>query len=188
MASEFQRRKVAVVFQAMDTDGDGFLTESDFAELTMRWTELRRAAPGTRDHQKLVNIMMGWWETLLAASDQDRDNKVTPDEVLLVVDRLPAMLDVVTATARVMFEAIDENADNEITAGEYRQLIEAWTGRATDTDEVFARLDIDGDGRLTQEDFALLWAEFWAGDDPEAPGTWVFGDFDLPELSPATSG
>src|SRR3954447_16886081 len=109
MASEFQRRKVAVVFQAMDTDGDGFLTESDFAELTMRWTELRRAAPGTRDHQKLSTIMMGWWQTLLAVSDEDRDGRVSPDEVLLVVDRLPAMLDVVTDTARVMFEAIDEN-------------------------------------------------------------------------------
>ncbi|HEX6345845.1 EF-hand domain-containing protein [Umezawaea sp.] len=183
MASEFQRRKVAVVFEAMDTDGDGFLTESDFTELTMRWTELRRAAPGTRDHQRLSSIMMGWWETLLAASDTDRDEKVTPDEVLLVVDRLPSMLDVVTTTARVMFEAIDENADNEITAGEYRQLIEAWTGRRTDTDAVFARLDLDGDGRITQEEFALLWAEFWAGDDPDAPGTWVFGDVDLPGLS-----
>ncbi|MFD9737390.1 EF-hand domain-containing protein [Umezawaea sp. NPDC059074] len=183
MASEFQRRKVAVVFGAMDTDGDGYLTESDFTELTMRWTELRRAAPGTRDHARLSAIMMGWWHTLLAVSDQDRDGKVTPEEVLIVVDRLPAMLDVVTDTARAMFEAIDENADNEITAGEYRQLIEAWTGRKADTDDVFARLDRDGDGRLTQEEFTLLWAEFWAGDDPEAPGTWVFGDFELPALS-----
>ncbi|MET1073139.1 MAG: EF-hand domain-containing protein [Umezawaea sp.] len=180
MASEFQRRKIAVVFEAMDTDGDGFLTESDFAELTRRWTELRRAAPGTRDHARLSSIMMGWWHTLLEASDLDRDNKVPIEEVLYVVERLPTMLDVVTGTARAMFEAIDENADNEITAGEYRQLIQAWTGSRTDTDEVFGRLDLDGDGRLTEDEFALLWAEFWAGDDPSAPGTWVFGDFDLP--------
>jgi hypothetical protein len=46
--------------------------------------------------------MMGWWDALLAASDRNRDDKVTLDEVLLVVDRLPAMLEAVTATADTM--------------------------------------------------------------------------------------
>ena len=79
-----------------------------------------------------------------------------------------------------MFEAIDENADGAISAAEYRQLIETWNGCATDTDEIFPLLDLDADGQISQHEFTALWTEFWAGDNPDAPGTWVFGRFPLP--------
>lgn len=173
MASDFQRRKVSTVFEAMDADGDGYLTEPDFQALAGRWTAIRGPAGGDR----LTEIMLGWWETLRAAADEDRDDRVTVDEVLRVVDRLPAMLDAVRATAVAMFEAVDADGDGRIAAAEYRQLVEAWNGRPTDTDEVFPLLDADGDGFIDAEEFVALWTEFWAGDDPSAPGTWVFGRF-----------
>ncbi|MCK2242649.1 MULTISPECIES: EF-hand domain-containing protein [unclassified Crossiella] len=171
MATDLQRRKVSRVFAALDANGDGFLEESDFAALAARWIQVR----GPGDHQLLEQIMLGWWATLLAASDLDRDNKVTLDEVLLVVDELPGMPEAVTGTAAAMFEAIDANQDGLISAAEYRQLIEVWNGRPTDTDAIFPALDADGDGRLSHEEFSDLWYEFWAGDDADAPGTLVFG-------------
>lgn len=178
MASEFQRRKIAGVFGAMDVDGDGFLEEADFAALTARWIAIR----GAGDHTRLTAVMMGWWETLLATSDLDRDAKVTLDEVLLVIDRLADMPGAVIGTAEAMFEAIDEDADGRISAEEYRRLIEAWSGRPTDTDEIFPLLDLDGDGHVSKEEFIRLWTEFWSGDDPDSPGTWVFGRFDAPMI------
>jgi Ca2+-binding EF-hand superfamily protein len=176
MASEFQRRKIAGVFAAMDADGDGYLEESDFAALTARWITIR----GTGGRIRLTTIMMGWWDTLLAASDVDRDDKVTLEEVLLVVDRLGAMTTPVVETAEAIFEAVDEDADGRICPDEYNQLIEAWSGRPADTDEIFHLLDGDGDGRLSKDEFTALWREFWAGDDPDAPGNWIFGRFELP--------
>jgi hypothetical protein len=182
VASDFQRRKIAGVFTAMDADRDGFLEQADFEALTARWTRIRDWAPGSEGHARLTAIMMGWWDTLLAASDLDRDNKVTLDEVLFVVDQLGAMSVAVAVTATAMFEVIDENADGTISAAEYRQLIEAWNGCETDTDEIFSLLDLDGDGGLSQQEFTELWTEFWAGDDPDSPGTWVFGRFEQPIL------
>lgn len=179
MASEFQRRKIAGVFEAMDVDGDGFLQESDFAALTARWTAIR----GPGDHTRLTAIMMGWWRALLAAADHDGDEKVTLDEVLLLVDRLGEMPDEVAGTAEAMFEAVDENADGRISSEEYNRLIEGWNGSRTDTDEIFPLLDLDGDGHLSEQEFVRLWTEFWSGDDPDAPGTWVFGRFELPMIS-----
>jgi Ca2+-binding EF-hand superfamily protein len=170
MASDFQRHKVAGVFHAMDVDRDGFLEQSDFEALTARWIAIRESG-----HDRLTAIMMGWWDVLLAASDRDRDGKATLDEVLLVVDQLPTMIDAVHATAKAMFEAIDENADGRISAAEYRQLIETWNGVPTGTDEIFPLLDENGDGFLSEPEFTALWTEFWIGDDPESPGTWVFG-------------
>ncbi|MFI5614537.1 EF-hand domain-containing protein [Amycolatopsis sp. NPDC051903] len=180
MASELQRRKITTVFDAMDVDGDGFLTESDFQALTDRWTHTRGLAPGSPEARRLTEIMMGWWTTLLAASDIDRDDKVTLDEVLLVVDQLGDMPGAVRATASAMFEAVDENGDGRISREEYRRLIETWNGTATDTDTVFPVLDLDGDGYVSAAEFTEHWVEFWAGDDAAAPGTWVFGRFELP--------
>lgn len=176
MASEFQRKKIAGVFDAMDADGDGFLEETDFAALTDRWIAIR----GAGDHARLSAFMMGWWTTLRAASDRDGDGRVTLDEVMLLVDRLGGMPDAVIGTAEAMFDAVDEDGDDRISAREYRRLIEGWNGRATDTDEVFPLLDLDGDGHLSRTEFTRLWTEFWSGDDPDAPGTWVFGRFEPP--------
>ena len=174
MASELQRRKVAGVFDAMDVDGDGFLEQEDFEALARRWTAIADGSASV----ELTEIMLGWWETLLATSDRNRDNKVSLDEVLLVVDRLPGMLDAVKGTAAAMFTAIDRNGDDRISGEEYRRLIETWSGRQADTGAVFHRLDLDGDGYLSRAEFSAFWVEFWSGDDPTSPGTWVFGRFD----------
>jgi Ca2+-binding EF-hand superfamily protein len=175
MATDFQRRKISGVFGAMDADDDGYLTESDFRALTSRWLDVRGTDGSTPEGEKLATIMMGWWAALLGASDRDRDGKVTLDEVLDVVDALPKMPGAVTGTADAMFEAVDENGDGAISADEYHRLIAAWNGVDTPTGEVFAHLDLDGDGRLSRDEFTGHWYEFWAGDDPAAPGSWVFG-------------
>lgn len=183
MASELQRRKTALVFTAMDVNSDGFLERADFAALAERWTVNRGLTPEDPEAARLSAIMMSWWETLLAASDINRDDKVTLDEVLLVVDQLPTDLAPVAGTAAAMFEAMDADGDGRISAAEYHELIETWNGVPTGTDEVFALLDLDGDGHLSQDEFVRLWTEFWAGDDPNAAGTWVFGRFELPLAS-----
>jgi hypothetical protein len=175
MASEFQRSKVASVFDAMDRDDRGHLTEDDFTALAARWTAYCGDAPGTERYDRLHAVMTGWWSALSAASADPA--RVLLDDVLTVVDLLPGMLDAVTGTAEAMFEAVDENGDGEISRVEYRRLIEVWNGRTTDTDEVFDLLDLDGDGHLSREEFRALWTQFWAGDDPREPGTWVFGRF-----------
>jgi Ca2+-binding EF-hand superfamily protein len=170
MASDFQRSKIARVFAAMDADGDGYLTEGDFRALTARWITLR----GDGDHTQLTTVMMGWWATLRDAAGT---GQVAIDDVLTVVDQLGQMPQAVTGTAEAMFEAVDENADGRISPAEYRQLIEAWNGRETDTSEVFTLLDLNQDGYLSRSEFTGHWTEFWAGDNPAASGSWVFGSF-----------
>jgi Ca2+-binding EF-hand superfamily protein len=173
MASDFQRSKVSGVFEALDRDGRGHLVEGDFEALAARWTALRGVTPGSEHDERLRTIMRGWWESLSAAAPDGV--RVALADVMAVVDRLPAMAEAVAATADAMFEAVDENDDGRIDRAEYRRLIEAWNGRATDTDAVFALLDLDGDGHVSRDEFRQLWTQFWAGDDPQAPGTWVFG-------------
>ncbi|MFD9702075.1 EF-hand domain-containing protein [Lentzea sp. NPDC059081] len=165
MASEFQRHKVAPVFEAMDANGDGYLAEDDFEALTARWVELRGG-----DEAMLSQVMMGWWEALRSAAGRDR---VSLDDVLGVVDVLPDSPEAVFGTADAMFTAVDANHDDYVSQDEYRAMIRAWLGHDGPVD--FARLDLDGDGRLSRHEFVQLWMEFWAGDDAGAPGSYAFG-------------
>jgi Ca2+-binding EF-hand superfamily protein len=170
MASDFQQDKISRVFAAMDVDGDGYLTENDFQALTARWTALR----GRGDQARLTAAMMGWWASLRDAAGADQ---VTLGDVLAVVDQLGQMPEAVTGTAEVMFDAVDEDTDGRVSPAEYRQMIEAWTGGQADTSAAFTLLDLNGDGYLSRSEFAEHWTEFWAGDNPDAPGSWVFGTF-----------
>ncbi|SDM57214.1 EF-hand domain-containing protein [Allokutzneria albata] len=176
MASDLQRRKIAPVFSAMDADSDGLLTESDFRALTDRWTALRGAEPGSDAHALLTAVMMGWWAALLAGAGPDGET-VTLADVLAVAERLPSMRDAVVGTANAMFNAVDRDGDGEVSAAEYGEMIEGWTGTRGDSAEVFPLLDADGDGRLSRAEFADLWFEFWAGDDSGARGNLVFGRY-----------
>ncbi|MBB4964386.1 EF-hand domain-containing protein [Saccharothrix violaceirubra] len=171
MASDLQRKKTALVFTAMDVNGDGFLERRDFDALAERWSALR----GGADTAELREVLTSWWYALQLVTDADGDRRVTLDEAQSVSDRLAEKKGLVMATARSIFDAVDEDGDGRVTAAEYNQLIQAWTGRAAFTDDVFRLLDLNGDGTLSKAEFQRHWVEFWTGDDASAPGTHVFG-------------
>ena len=178
MASEFQRRKVAGVFYAMDADGNGLLEEDDFEQLTARWVGIRGWEPGSTDYDRMRAIMMGWWGALLMLSDHNKDGVVSLDELMQVVDRLQGMDAELVAMADAMFDAIDEDGDGQIAVAEHKQIVWAWKGSDDGVEEIFPRLDTNGDGHLSREEFRALWSGFWRGDDPNSPSQWVFGPYD----------
>ncbi|TDD62649.1 EF-hand domain-containing protein [Kribbella antibiotica] len=177
MATDFQRRKVAGVFAAMDADGNGYLEEADFQALTERWVGLRDWEPGTADYDRMSSIMMGWWSAISTLSGAENSDKVSLDELMTVVDQLPAMDDAIYATADAMFDAIDQNGDDRIALTEHKQVVYAWKGSDDGIEEVFPQLDLNGDGHLSRGEFRDLWADFWRGDDQSAPSQWVFGPY-----------
>ncbi|WP_069464168.1 EF-hand domain-containing protein [Actinacidiphila rubida] len=177
MASVFQERKLKGMFDAFDADGDGYLREDDFRALTARWSRLPGVGPGTELRGRVETLLMSWWGALLEAGDANGDGSVDLAEVLVLVDLLPGMAEDVTATAGVVFDAIDTDGDGRISPEEHRRLVETWNGEPVDMTGVFPLLDPNGDGYLSREEFALLWRQFWISDDPAEPGNWLCGRF-----------
>ncbi len=175
MASEFQRRKMAGMFEAMDADANGYLEREDFEALTERWADIRGWQPGSEDYERMRGICMAWWYGLLAMGDENHDGQVSFDELMMLVDQLGAMRAEVYATADAMFDAIDESGDGTISIDEHKQVVKVWKGSDDGVEEVFSQLDLDGDGSLSRDEFRELWFEFWAGADEAAPGRFVFG-------------
>lgn len=177
MTSVFQERKLRGMFDALDTDGDGYLREDDFRALVGRWSRLPGVGPGTELRSRMEALLMGWWAALLEAGDASGDDVVDMDELFVLVDRLPSMLADVTATAEAVFDAVDTNGDGRISPEEHRRLVETWNGGSVDMTGVFELLDRNGDGHLGREEFAVLWRQFWTSDDPVEPGNWLCGRF-----------
>jgi hypothetical protein len=168
---------VAGVFHAMDVNHDNFLEEDDFEALTARWNDVRGYEPGSPDHERMTAIMMGWWAALLAGADQNGDEKVTLDEVMLLVDQLPDLRDQVRATAESMFDAVDRDGDGGVDLVEYKEMIRVWKQSDSGTEEIFPLLDLNSDGRISREEFSTLWCGFWIDDDESSSAKWIFGPF-----------
>ncbi|MET9481600.1 EF-hand domain-containing protein [Streptomyces sp. NPDC006638] len=180
MASTFQERKLRTMFAAFDTDGDGYLREGDFRALVARWNHLPGVDPGTELRDRVETLLMGWWAALLETGDTNGDGAIDMGELLALVDKLPAMVADVTATAETVFDAVDANGDGVISPEEHRRLVETWNGRPMDLTGVFELLDLNGDGHLSREEFALLWRQFWMSDDPAEPGNVLCGRLPAP--------
>ncbi|MFG3281300.1 EF-hand domain-containing protein [Streptomyces sp. NPDC048111] len=175
MASAFQELKLTEMFAALDADGDGCLREDDFTALVARWCRLPAVRERPELRARVETLLMGWWAALLEEGDADGDGAIDMAELLVVVDKLPAMVAEVTATAHTVFDAVDANGDGRISPEEHRTLVETWNGRPVDMTGVFERLDLDGDGHLGRDEFALLWRQFWMSDEPREPGKWLCG-------------
>ncbi|MFB8348802.1 EF-hand domain-containing protein [Streptomyces niveus] len=177
MASAFQERKLKGMFAAFDADDDGYLRQQDFVALVARWSRLPGVEPGTELRARVESLLMGWWAALVEVGDANGDGAVDLEEMLALVDRLPAMVADVTATADTVFDATDTNGDGRISPEEHQRLVETWNGQPVDMTGVFELLDLNGDGHLSREEFALLWRQFWISDDPAEPGNWLCGRF-----------
>jgi Ca2+-binding EF-hand superfamily protein len=77
----------------------------------------------------------------------------------------------------VLFDAVDPSGDGVITPAEYRSFLAIYQVDGPQADEIVARLDLDGDGQVSRDEFASLWMEFCFSEDESSPGNWLFGPY-----------
>ncbi len=179
--SAFPDQKAARIFQAFDTDGDGFIEQGDFELAAARLGEEFGQKADSPAVQQLTQLHVQLWQQL-APLDTDQDGRVSLAEYQAASSATKALDDPATLIQgyRPVFEAItqiaDADGDGKLTQDEYARLSTSHLGLAEDqAREAFSRLDKDGDGLITIDEMVEALHDYHLNDAPDSAGSWLLG-------------
>jgi hypothetical protein len=178
MLSETMQRKLKSVARRWDDNGDGFVEEDDYAIAAGRLAALSGYPSDSPEYGGILRALMAGWE-LMRQFDTDGDGRVSPEECLGGFEAIhadPARYEeVIVAPSKGIFDLLDADHDGRISAAEHEAFLRAFNASDDEVSTSFAHIDFDEDGYLSRVDFLQLVDQFFRSDDPDLPGTWLFG-------------
>ena len=182
MFSDLRKRKLTRFFNVLDRDGDGTITSADPEMVITNLASIRKLSPGMPKYDTFRAGFLAYWDDLMKRSDANDDGVVTLDEWLAYHEQMLADEQkfeyTVAFSAGIMFALMDVDDDGKITLEEYGEWMKAWGMNAESLSaDIFAKLDRNGDGTLSQSEVLALTHEFYYSEDPDAPGNWAMGQY-----------
>ncbi|MFJ2862917.1 oxygenase MpaB family protein [Kitasatospora sp. NPDC087314] len=164
--------------EVLDQTGDGFITVHDLRAMAHNvcWQlDLDEAAEA-----RVYEAFDGWWEQLRVAMDANGDGQVSREEFVAATvagcDRDPAYLEQGLLPAlRAVFTAADTDGSGFLEADEYRAVFGGPRVHPAELSHGFRQLDVDGDGRITLEEFLHGFTEFFTARAESTPGSQLLG-------------
>jgi Ca2+-binding EF-hand superfamily protein len=175
MADTAIELKVKNLFNAMDTNNDGYVEWADYQRAVDRYLTTFRTDRDTRKGLALqVGYQMLWLELLRHAN---REQRLARDEY--VAANRAASLDtsrfnMVEGIPHALFDIIDSDDDNKISEEEFSQLMKLWGVTASDETETFTMLDRDKDGYISRQEFLRAGWKLAYSADLATPGSLYF--------------
>ena len=170
-------RKRAHFFGLLDRDGNGFIEQGDFDHVIQNYARYAGWEPGSEPYERFRTYVMGVWDALSAGADADHSGSVSPEEFIALFSQLESYPDQVAMMATTAFDVLDTSGSGTISLDEYRAFREAYGVDNANADEHFSRLDADDDSLISRDEFTVLMVDFFLSDDPDVPGSLLFGDY-----------
>jgi hypothetical protein len=179
MLTDFQKRKLNVLFNLYDVDKDGFEEQADFEQIVQNLATTLRIQPGSPEHTRLYAAHVAVWNNVQQLVGSPGSQRVARGEYLAGYDRLLSakgnFLAAVGSWSDSLIELSDRDGDGRLSQQEYVANLRSFNVDEAAANEAFRRLDLDGDGYLTHDEISRSVEEFFYSDDPEAPGNWLVG-------------
>ena len=182
MLTDLQKRKLKRFFAVWDANGDGTITKEDPEQVAQNLATLQGLEPGSPAYEGFLSGFMTYQDDFIKTVDIDESGRVTLEEWLAYHDEMLQSEERFQGSALMtigaMFQLMDRDADGKITLEEYGAWMKAFgIGEQDITKDVFQKLDVNGDGTLSEEETLQLTREFFYSDDPDARGNWALGAF-----------
>ena len=179
--SSWQQEKLGFLFDLFDNNGDGRLEENELFTVVDRlwletgWPENSRVVRHVQSRWKAMTASLfrerssltreHWLEALAQILSRDRENRVKAESYRGPVEEF----------AQMLFMLLDRDRNGEIALEEFLLLFYAIGQRDEEAEEIFQRLDLDGDGALSKREIEDLALEFFHSPKPGNSGDWLFG-------------
>ncbi|MGW6054311.1 EF-hand domain-containing protein [Streptomyces sp. NPDC055189] len=178
--TELRKRKYERWFHAADVDGDSAITRQDVVTMSERYVQARGLLPDSPQARQMYETMHGFWESVIAPADADKDDRVTAGELTqafaATFTNRAHYAEELGPVADRFFDLADADGDDAISLTEFTHIFGS-TGRAADDEcaEVFNALDLDTSGTLSRIEYHKAVCEFFYGDNPRSPANNIFG-------------
>jgi hypothetical protein len=178
-ASDLQVRKLHRWFASFDTDGDGVIDVLDFTGMAQVYCEAYEVPPRSDTWRRMHQHALIVWRALEQRTGAAHPAKLTRDEWVAWLgtsEYTDFILRAAIPFSQMAFSIADGDADGRCNVYE---LMAAQRRSGMSEDEIhraFGRLDQDGDGYVTEDDFEQAHREFYFSDDPAAPGNYLAGE------------
>lgn len=169
--------KYAHRFRQLDTDGDGFLTRVDVRGHARDLLRALGIPEGTPPAQTVYTAADSYWAGLSRYTGGGEDG-LDVDAFIAALDAARAdggLEDVVRPAVQAHLVVADVNGDGAVDRPEFLAAQTALGTTAADAEEAFRRLDRNGVGRISLDDWLTAVMEYYSSTDPAAPGNRIFG-------------
>lgn len=178
MPDSAKNQKFSILFDWFDQGRDGYLSQDDFQQLAALFTGL----PGgdtSENAQALRDGFEKFGALLFATGDSSGDSRLDREEFIDImkssVTAPENFEDTVLTIVDAFMRIVDTSGDGSLYFDEYVRMYDALGVDPAHSSEAFTRLDRDGDGAISHQEFRTAIAEFYLSDDENAPGNWLLG-------------
>jgi DHA1 family tetracycline resistance protein-like MFS transporter len=164
------QQKLIYLFELLDYDKNGLIELEDFQKAAHRLAMIRGIQTGVDEYKILRSSWVEFGQHLQHAVGQGGTKKINRKEWLFYLNRITC-----SDFSDYFVKIIDSDHTGLITIRELQDFYQAYNIDISNIEEVFAMIDLDQNGYISEDEFGRCFAQFLYSKDIQARGNWIFG-------------